>query len=78
MKEIRTPADLARDTGNSEGAFAGWAFIPELLTPRAPEAAHRRPRPLHVRPLDDADRGVPWVMVSGYNTAGMVVADRQS
>ena len=26
MKEIRTPLDLQRDTGNSEGAFAGWAF----------------------------------------------------
>ena len=39
------PADLARDTGNSEGAFAGWAFTPELLT-RAAAAAHAGPRPL--------------------------------
>jgi prolycopene isomerase len=75
VKEIRTPADLARDTGNSEGAFAGWAFTPELLTRARP--AQRSPVPgLYTcghwsRPT----AGVPWVMLSGFNTAGMVFAD---
>ena len=75
VKEIRTPLDLQRDTGNSEGAFAGWAFTPELLTRARP--AQRSPVPgLYTcghwsRPT----AGVPWVMLSGYNTAGLVYAD---
>jgi len=75
-KALRTPADLHRDTLNSEGAFAGWAFTPENLSRARP--AQRTPIPgLYLaghwtRPT----AGVPWVMVSGYNTAGMVIADR--
>jgi phytoene dehydrogenase-like protein len=75
VREIRTPLDLARDTGNSEGAFAGWAFTPELLTRARPK--QRGP----VRGLytcghwSTPTAGVPWVMLSGYNTAGMVYAD---
>ena len=78
VREIRTPLDLQRDTGNSEGAFAGWAFTPELLTRKRP--AQRTPVPgLYMaghwsRPT----AGVPWVMLSGYNTAGMVFADLRS
>ena len=34
-RAIRTPLDLMHDTGNSNGAFAGWAFTPELLSPPA-------------------------------------------
>ena len=76
-KELRTPNDLLRDTGNSEGAFAGWAFTPELLS---------RGRPQQRTPVEGLylaghwttpSAGVPWVMVSGFNTAGMVIADRK-
>ncbi len=75
-REIRTPADLARDTGNSEGAFAGWAFTPELLSRERP--AQRTPVPgLYLAGhWTTPTAGVPWVMLSGYNTAGMVIADR--
>ncbi len=74
----RTPEDLLRDTGNSEGAFAGWAFTPELMQHARPAqqsmvnglylAGHwTRPSP-----------GVPWVMLSGYNTAGLVMRHLRS
>jgi hypothetical protein len=74
VEEIWTPADPARDTGNSEGAFAGWAFIPELT--RAPEAA----------PASSAStcaatgRRRPRASVGGVRLqlAGIVVADRQN
>ena len=76
-KAMRTPVDLHRDTGNSEGAFAGWAFTPELLSRERP--AQRTPIPgvylagHWTRP----SAGVPWVMLSGYNTAQMVIVDRK-
>lgn len=72
---LRTPADLLRDTGNSEGAFAGWAFTPELLSRERP--AQRSPVPgLYLAGhWTTPTAGVPWVMVSGFNTAGMVMSD---
>ena len=75
VKEIRTPADLARDTGNSEGAFAGWAFTPELLTRARPKQRTPVPGLYMAGHWTTPTAGVPWVMVSGYNTAGMVYAD---
>jgi prolycopene isomerase len=76
-KALRTPQDLLNDTGNSEGAFAGWAFTPEFL-------AHGRPRQRTPVPglylaghWTTPSAGVPWVMVSGFNTASMVIADRK-
>jgi prolycopene isomerase len=75
VKEIRTPADLARDTGNSEGAFAGWAFTPELLTRARPKQRTPVPGLYMAGHWTTPTAGVPWVMLSGYNTAGMVVAD---
>ena len=75
VKEIRTPQDLARDTGNSEGAFAGWAFIPELLTRARPKQRTPVPGLYMAGHWTTPTAGVPWVMVSGYNTAGMVYAD---
>ena len=72
---LRTPLDLQRDTGNSEGAFAGWAFTPELLSRGRP--SQRTPVPgLYLAGHWTApSAGVPWVMLSGFNTAGMVIAD---
>ncbi len=74
-QELRTPVDLQRDTANAEGAFAGWAFTPELL-------AHQRLKQRSpVRGLYLAGHwatptaGVPWVMLSGFNTAGLLMAD---
>jgi phytoene desaturase len=75
VKEIRTPLDLHRDTGNSEGAFAGWAFTPELLTRARPKQRTGVPGLYMAGHWTTPTAGVPWVMVSGYNTAGMVVAD---
>ena len=75
VKEIRTPLDLARDTGNSEGAFAGWAFIPELLTRGRPKQRTPVPGLYMAGHWTTPTAGVPWVMLSGYNTAGMVAAD---
>lgn len=75
VKEIRTPLDLQRDTGNSEGAFAGWAFTPELLTRARPKQRTPVPGLYQAGHWTTPTAGVPWVMLSGYNTAGMVVAD---
>jgi len=75
VREIRTPADLQRDTGNSEGAFAGWAFTPELLTRARPKQRTPVPGLYQAGHWTTPTAGVPWVMLSGYNTAGMVVAD---
>jgi phytoene dehydrogenase-like protein len=78
VREIRTPLDLARDTGNSEGAFAGWAFTPELLTRARPKQRTPVPGLYMAGHWTTPTAGVPWVMVSGYNTAGMVYADLHS
>jgi prolycopene isomerase len=75
VREIRTPLDLQRDTGNSEGAFAGWAFTPELLTRARPRQRTPVPGLYMAGHWTMPTAGVPWVMVSGYNTAGMVYAD---
>ena len=75
VKEIRTPLDLKRQTGNSEGAFAGWAFTPELLTRRRPKQRTPVPGLYQAGHWTTPTAGVPWVMLSGYNTAGMVISD---
>lgn len=74
-KAIRTPLDLERDTGNSEGAFAGWALTPSML--QRGRLQQRTPVPgLYLAGhWTVPTAGVPWVMLSGYNTAGMVMAD---
>jgi prolycopene isomerase len=73
---LRTPVDLQRDTGNSEGAFAGWAFTPELLSRQRPKQRTALPGLYLAGHWTTPTAGVPWVTVSGYNTAGMVIADR--
>ncbi len=73
---LRTPLDLHRDTGNSDGAFAGWAFTPELLSRARPTQRTPLPGLYMAGHWTTPTAGVPWVMVSGYNTAGMVIADR--
>jgi phytoene dehydrogenase-like protein len=75
-RAIRTPVDLQRDTGNAEGAFAGWAFTPELLSRARPSQRTPVPGLYLAGHWTTPTGGVPWVMVSGYNTAGMVIADR--
>ncbi len=71
----RTPADLKRDTGNSEGAFAGWAFTPELLSRDRPQQRTPVPGLFLAGHWTTPSAGVPWVMVSGFNTAGMLMSD---
>ncbi len=69
----RTPEDLQRDTGNAEGAFAGWAFTPELLSRNRPQQRTPVPGLFLAGHWTTPSPGVPWVMLSGYNTAGMVM-----
>lgn len=71
----RTPADLMRDTGNSEGAFAGWAFTPELLSRERPQQRTPVPGLYLAGHWTTPSAGVPWVMLSGFNTAGMLMRD---
>jgi prolycopene isomerase len=74
-QDLRTPLDLLRDTANAGGAFTGWAFTPEFV------AFGRLKQRSPVRGLYVAGHwatptaGVPWVMLSGFNTAGMVMRD---
>lgn len=74
-RAYRTPQDLLRDTGNSEGAFGGWAFTPELLSSGRPRQRTPVPGLFLAGHWTTPAAGVPWVMVSGYNAAGMVLHD---
>ena len=76
-RALRTPLDLMRDTGNANGAFAGWAFTPELLSRARPQQRSPLPGLYLAGHWTTPTAGVPWVMLSGYNTAAMVLADRQ-
>ena len=69
------PAARHRQLG---GAFAGWAFMPELLTRARPKQRTPVPGLYLAGHWTTPTAGVPWVMVSGYNTAGMVYADLRS
>jgi prolycopene isomerase len=73
---LRTPLDLKRDTANPDGAFAGWAWTPELLSSRT-RPGQRSPGPGRYLAghWTTPTAGVSWVMLSGYNTAGMVAAE---
>jgi prolycopene isomerase len=75
-KHLRTPADLRRDTGNSEGAYAGWAFSPALISYARPRQRTKVPGLYLAGHWATPTAGVPWVMLSGYNTAGMVMTDK--
>jgi prolycopene isomerase len=72
---LRTPLDLYNDTGNSDGAFAGWAFTPELLSRERPSQRSPVPGLYLAGHWTTPTAGVPWVIVSGFNTAGLVSAD---
>lgn len=72
---LRTPRDLLRDTGNSQGAFAGWAFTPDLLSRRRPQQRTSVPGLYLAGHWTTPAAGVPWVMLSGFNTATTVLTD---
>jgi prolycopene isomerase len=72
----RTPLDLQRDTGNADGAFAGWSFAPEQLSRGRPYQRTPVPGLYLAGHWTTPSAGVPWVMLSGYNTASMVLGDR--
>jgi phytoene dehydrogenase-like protein len=71
---VHTPADLEAATGSSAGAYAGWAYTPELLSDRPPQRTWLKGLYLCGQWTKPA-AGVPWVILSGYNTAAMVLAD---
>jgi phytoene dehydrogenase-like protein len=71
---VHTPADLEAATGSSDGAYAGWAYTPELLSDRPPQRTWLKGLYLCGQWTKPA-AGVPWVILSGYNTAAMVLAD---
>jgi prolycopene isomerase len=50
-------------------------FTPELLTRGRPQQRTPVPGLYMAGHWTTPSAGVPWVMLSGYNTAGMVVAD---
>jgi phytoene dehydrogenase-like protein len=72
----RTPLDLQRDTGNADGAFAGWSFAPEQLSRGRPFQRTPVPGLYLAGHWTTPSAGVPWVMLSGYNTASMILGDR--
>lgn len=77
-RTTRTPSDLQRDTGNSDGAFAGWAFTPELVSRGRPQQRTPVPGLYLAGHWTTPAAGVPWVMLSGYNSAGLLIADRNA
>lgn len=74
-RAIRTPEDLAADTGNAQGAFAGWAFTPELLSRSRPRQRRVAPGLYLAGHWTTPAAGVPWVMLSGFNTANAVLLE---
>jgi prolycopene isomerase len=73
-RTVRTPQDLEATTGSRGGAYAGWAYTPDLLADRPPQRTWLKGLYLcgqWTRPA----AGVPWVILSGYNTAAMVLED---
>ncbi len=75
VRRVRTPLDMVRDTGNSDGAFAGWALVPQMLSKQRPPQRTVVPGLYAAGQWTTPNAGLPWVMVSGYNTAGMVLRD---
>jgi phytoene dehydrogenase-like protein len=73
-RAVHTPDDLEGATGSSGGAYAGWAYTPELLSDRPPQRTWLKGLYLCGQWTKPA-AGVPWVILSGYNTAAMVLAD---
>ncbi|RFU22490.1 phytoene desaturase family protein [Geodermatophilus marinus] len=75
VRRVVTPLDMARRTNNSDGAFAGWAFVPQMLTRGRPQQRSPLPGLYLAGHWTTPAAGLPWVVLSGYNTAGMVLAD---
>jgi phytoene dehydrogenase-like protein len=74
-RALRTPLDLARDTGNSEGSYAGWAFDTAMLSRNRPQPRTAVPGLYLAGHWTTPSAGVPWVMLSGFNTASRVARD---
>jgi hypothetical protein len=55
VRRVRTPLDMVRGTGNSDGAFAGWALVPQMLSRQRP-AADGRTRPVRRGAVDHTER----------------------
>jgi phytoene dehydrogenase-like protein len=74
---IRTPVDMERDTYNTEGAYCGWGWTPKMLTRERPQPRSPVKGLYLTGHWTTPTAGVPWVMMSGYNTAGMILGDRK-
>lgn len=74
-RALRTPLDLARDTGNAEGSYAGWAFDTVMLSRNRPQPRTAIPGLYLAGHWTTPSAGVPWVMLSGFNTASRVARD---
>jgi prolycopene isomerase len=74
-RRVYTPLDMVRRTHNNNGAFAGWAFVPQMLTRARPQQRSPLPGLYLAGQWTNPVAGLPWVVRSGYNTAGMVLAD---
>ena len=73
---IRTPVDMQRDTYNTDAAYCGWGWTPKMLTRERPQPRSPVKGLYLTGHWTTPTAGVPWVMLSGYNTAGMVLRDR--
>ena len=73
---IRTPVDMQRDTYNTDAAYCGWGWTPKMLTRGRPQPRSPIKGLYLTGHWTTPTAGVPWVMLSGYNTAGMVLGDR--
>ncbi len=74
-RRVYTPLDMVRRTRNQGGAFAGWALVPQMLSRSRPKQRSPLPGLYLAGQWTTPNAGLPWVVLSGYNTAGMVLAD---
>ncbi|HEX2075308.1 MAG TPA: NAD(P)/FAD-dependent oxidoreductase [Geodermatophilus sp.] len=74
-RRVHTPLDMLRRTRNDRGAFAGWAMVPQMLGRSRPQQRSPVPGLYLAGQWTTPNAGLPWVVLSGYNTAGLVLAD---
>lgn len=74
-RRVYTPLDMVRRTHNNQGAFAGWGLVPQMLSRSRPQQRSPLPGLYLAGQWTTPNAGLPWVVLSGYNTAGMVLAD---
>ena len=64
VRRVFTPQDMVRRTRNADGAFAGWAFVPETLTRARPQQRSPLPGLYLAGHWTTPSAVLPWVVLA--------------